>query len=166
MSALERAQEDIQRGDYGLARQRLTSLLVNKGYDAELAARIGWLSYDMRDLYQAGRYWLLADAEGGQVDEAIDLFLKRSGSEPRVIVGQLPRTLRLSNLDDYPEPVRRRLRRLGLEEAMVLAARSDPGASRASWSDRATTIGCLAAALGLLAILLIGLGTLVHWLFF
>ena len=60
MSALQRAEEDVKRGDYGLARQRLISYLHTKGYDAELLARIGRLCFDMHDLFQAGRYWLLS----------------------------------------------------------------------------------------------------------
>ncbi|MCP4594313.1 MAG: hypothetical protein GY842_26590 [bacterium] len=165
MSALERAQEDIEQGHYGLARQRLTSYLVSKGYDAELVAKIAQLSYDMHDVHQAGRYWLVSEAEGEHVDEAIALFVKRSGSVPSLVVNQLPRVLRLPSFQDYPEAVRRRISSLGLEGLICMDARKREGADSGVWGDRLMLVGCLTVTVLLVVVFLIGLGTIIRWLF-
>ena len=140
--------------------------MASKGYDSDLAAKIGQLCYDMQDHCQAGRYWLLSNAQGQPVDEAIALFLKYSASEPSSIDGNLPRTLLLSDLQDYPHVVRLRLDRLGLEEAVLHAARSVSAAGQAGSNNNLLAAGCFLMAISLAAVFLIGLGTIVHWLFF
>ena len=164
-SAIERAEDDLQQGDYGLARQRLTSYLSNQGYNADVLARIGRISYDMHDLFQAGRYWLLSSAEGDDVEDAVAQFVRNSGDEPRSIVSQLPRAARLPRLEDYPGVVQDRLRRLGLAEAVPTPARKGSSGSPDKWKERAEITGCLLVVLVLGSVFLIGLGTVVHWLF-
>ena len=163
-SAIERAEDDLQQGDYGLARQRLTSYLSNQGYNADVLARIGRISYDMHDLFQAGRYWLLSSAEGDEVEDAVAQFVRNAGRDSRAVAGQLPRAARLSRLEDYPEVVQQRLRRLNLVEAVVIPASEGTG-DRTTWPERAQLAGCLLVVVALGAIFLIGLGTVVHWLF-
>jgi hypothetical protein len=165
MSALERAEEDVERGDYGLARQRLTSYLAAKGYNPEVLTRIGRLCHDMHDVYQAGRYWLTSTAEGDQVEEAISWFMKRSGTDPAGIASRLPRMVRLESMDDYPEAVQERLRRLGLEEAIAVAARAAGKPAKTPWGERAAIAGCLLVVVLAVAVFLIGLGTIVSWMF-
>ena len=144
MSALERAEEDIKRGDYGLARQRLTSYMHTKGYDPELLAKIGRLSFDMGDLFQAGRYWFLSPAESKEAQEAIERFIKQAASDPTRIVGQLPRAALLTKIDDYPPIVAERIHRFGLGEVFEARARqaTEP-AGKTSFGDCAVGIGCL-----------------------
>ncbi len=162
-SALERAEQDIERGDYGLARQRLTSYLSTRGYDPDVMARIGRISHDMHDMFQAGRFWLLSSAEGDAVDENVARFVRHAGSEPRAVVSQLPRAARLSRLEDYPAVVQERLRRHGLDEAIVIAARAAAQGGRTSWGERALLIGCLATVVLVVIVFLIGAGTIVSW---
>ena len=54
MGAIERAREDVQVGDLGLARQRLASFLASQGYDAEALEELGRVCLAMRDLRSAG----------------------------------------------------------------------------------------------------------------
>ncbi len=164
MSAIERAQDDVNRGHLGIARQRLASYMATQGYDADLAARIGQISYDMRDLHQAGRYWLLSTAEGQHVDEAIDHFLNYCGDEPSCIVGALPRMLRLPNMDDYPDVVRRRLRRFRLEDAIALQARQNAPPPAISMARRAMGMGCCLTLIASAIVFIAGLHAILNWL--
>jgi hypothetical protein len=163
-SALDRADQDIERGDYGLARQRLTSYLSTEGYKPDVMARIGQISYDMHDMFQAGRFWLLSSAAGDGVDDAVARFIHDAGSESRAIVGQLPRVARLCSLEDYPDLVQERLRRFGLDEAIVIAGRAAAKGDSKTWGDRAIITGCLITVVLLAAVFLIGVGTVVSWL--
>ena len=163
ISALQRADQDLECGDYGLARQRLTSYLSTEGYDPHVMAQIGQISCDMHDMFQAGRFWLLSSAAGEVTEDAISRFIRDAGSEPRAIVGQLPRAARLCSLEDYPDLVQERLRRFGLDEAIVLAGRAAAKGGSKTWGDHAMLTGCLITGVLLLVVFLIGLGTVVSW---
>jgi hypothetical protein len=164
-SALDRAEQDIERGDYGLARQRLTSYLSTGGYDADVMAKIGRISHDMRDLFQAGRFWLLSLAEGSEVEEAVANFVEQAGSEPRAIVGQLPRVSRLPDLDDYPHVVQERLRRFGLDKEIVRAGRAAQEGKSFNLRDGAIISGCLVVVLCILGVFVVGVIQIGSWLF-
>ncbi len=164
-SALERAEQDLKRGDYGLARQRLTSNLSAEGYNPDVMARIGRISYDMRDLYQAGRFWLLPSAEGSEVEEAVANFVEQAGSEPRAIVGQLPRVSRLASLDDCPPLVQERLRRFGLDAEIVRAGRAAREGKSFNLRDGAIITGCLVVVVCILGVFVAGLMQIGSWLF-
>ena len=165
MSALERAEEDVRRGDYGLARQRLASYLSTNGYDPDLLARLGQISHDMRDVHQAGRFWLTSTAQGEEVEQAVAVFLRRAGTDPASIVAQLPPTVRQPALDVFPELVRDRLRRHRLEKAIIVAARRTTCPGQSTWGGRIATVGCLLVALSLLVIFVAGLVQGISWLF-
>ena len=163
MSALERAEEDIERGDYGLARQRLTSYLSNSGYHPDVLTRLGQISHEMHDLFQAGRFWLTSDAEGEQVEQSVSLFVERAGADPSKIVAQLPRPVRLARIDAYPEMVRDRLDRLGLSEAIVVAAANASKPPRNAWAHRTFVVGCLVVFSILVLIFLVGVAQIICW---
>jgi len=165
MGALERAERDIERGDYGLARLRLVSYLSTQGYDPDLLARLGRIAYDMHDPFAAGMYWLTSTAEGPEVEEAIAAFRRRSGHTPTQIVSQLPRMLRMAGIHAYPKIVQDRLFRLGLDEAILFTPGPPRDAPVAKWKER----GCLAVALLVLVagitVFIVGLGVVSIWLF-
>ena len=116
-NALQLAEDDLRAGDYGQARQRLEGYLASKGYDPQLMGRLGRISYEMHDLYNAGRHWLLSTAQGEEVDRSIQVFLKRAGTHPHQIGMQVLRTARLPSFSDYPAAVQERLNRLGLKDS-------------------------------------------------
>jgi hypothetical protein len=165
VSAIERAKRDIEEGDYGAARQRLRAYLATKGYEQEIVARLGQISYEMHDMYEAGRFWLLSDAEGSHADHAISCFLKRAGKDPRQIVSQLPHTVRLRSLDEYPEAVRARLRSLALDEAISQAGRGRASKPPNTWGDRAVLSGCILVLLFGVVVFCVGLWQIGRWLF-
>ncbi|MBU0640966.1 MAG: hypothetical protein KKB50_19050 [Planctomycetes bacterium] len=169
MSALERAAEDIERGDYGLARRRLHSYLSTKGYDADVLERIGQLCNDMHDPHEAGRFWLVSCAGGERVERAIALFCKQGGSDPKSVVAQLPRFCRQPSLDLYPAPARERLRRLGLAEALTATAREaeefHTRTSRMKWGGRILVTLLLAVLAFGLVCFVVGASRVFSWLF-
>jgi hypothetical protein len=164
MSAVERADADLERGDYGMARERLASYLNSKGYDAELLQRLGRLSYEMRDLAQAGRYWLASAGGGDDVEKAVAAFIRRSGNDPTSVAAQLPRVVREASPDSLPPIPKERLRRLGLlDEIGRVVHRQE--SQQTTWRGR-IALG-LVALLVLLCVLAWGVGVhaIIRWLF-
>lgn len=119
MTIQERIERDVARGDYGLARERLLSHLNSKGYDPELLAQLGELCFKMHDLAAAGKYWLASSAQGQNVDEAIQEFMRRCGRIPEHVSAQLPGFVQLTGLDGYPLIARDRINALGLAESIL-----------------------------------------------
>lgn len=145
-------EHDLAEGDYGLAKQRLYGLLINKGYDADLLARAGQIAFEMHDLREAGRLWLTSSAEGERVDRAIDAFLGNRHRDPRNVLAQLPRAARLPRIEDYHAIARERIVRLGLQDAVL-------------WKDRPRTehqpFGRITIAGIVLLLIVIGIGSLI-----
>ena len=120
MSAVERAKEDLGRGDHWLARQRVASYLATSGYDPELLTFLGQICFEMHDAYAAGRYWLASTAEGERVEQAIETFLRHSGGDPMSIAATLPSFVKSAPRGGYPAIVQERLRRIGISDAVSL----------------------------------------------
>jgi hypothetical protein len=68
MRVLERAREDIADGRLWKARDRLTGALRASPSHQELLDLLGEVHYRMGDLPEAGRYWLLTERTGPEVD--------------------------------------------------------------------------------------------------
>lgn len=165
---LERAQAELARGEAWRARRRLASYAVSGPYLPEALALLGAVCHRMGDLPEAGRFWLLSDAEGEEVERAVALFAsmhQRGG--PRQLVAQLPRRTRLASLDAYPEAARRRILARGLEAELTWRAwkprdASKPGAGAVP-SEAWGCLGPLAlVALAVVALALYGLVVLLR----
>ena len=142
---LQRIERDIQRGDYALARDRLSSHLATLGYEPERIARLAQICFDMHDLFQAGRLWLVSNAAGPHVEQAIEVFLQRCGNRPAVAASHLPRFCRQHELASYPSDVQARLKARGLESAVLLPATRTavPQSFRARIVEKGMITGCL-----------------------
>ncbi len=119
-SLFDRIERDIERGDYALARDRLTSHVSQKGYDSELVARLGQICFAMHDHFLAGRYWLVSREDGPDVDRAVAEFLRRCKDDPKHRVAQLPAFCRVRGFEEYPAFIQARLQALGIEMAILL----------------------------------------------
>ena len=165
MSAIERAEQDVERGDYGLARVRLAGYLNSKGYDAEILDRLGRISYEMHDPSEAGRYWLASTAEGPQVEGAVAAFVGRTGSDARVTVSKLPRAVREAPMSALPPIAKDRLRDLGLDEVLsqwgTLERRPHRSSGWRCWLGVALIL--LLVAVGIV-VLCVGIGTILSWI--
>lgn len=132
----QRIAADIERGDLRMARDRLISYVNAKGYSTDGVARIARICADMHDPFEAGRYWILSQEEGPQVDRAIAEFVRRSGSDPRRIFAQLPRAALARGFAQLPARVQERLRACGISDKTE-RARKTAAAARETWHEHA-----------------------------
>lgn len=162
MTIHDRVRADINRGDYALARERLASHVNAKGYDAELLAKLGEISFEMHDHFSAGKFWLTSSAEGPDVELAIQTFVSRCGHDPHQIVSQLPRFARLKSMDGYPASATSRLERLKLCGPLLKITAA--GVRRPSgYPPWLFTGGCVVMALFGIASFSIGLVQIIRW---
>ncbi|MGZ6142464.1 MAG: DUF6584 family protein [Myxococcales bacterium] len=145
---------ETSRVDPAATRRRLAAFVGAEGYKPELLARVARLSIELKEPVQAGRYWLLSDATGPDVDAAIEAFVESCQRTPRLMVSELPRFQRDWDLEAYPEVVKARIEKYGLAEPLARRAPRKPHAPK----PKMTLIAiALLGALLLFAVLLIAL---------
>lgn len=160
-SITERVEADLRAGDFASARSRLISHLNTCGYDAALVERVGRICADMHDPPEAGRFWLLADVEGPEVEAAIDRFLRNV--QGCVTLRRLPHFARRTPLADYPPRVRERLTSLNISEALRESTKPAGKNRWRHWADAAIGIGMM---LGIAAMFIVGAVTIIRWFIF
>src|SRR5438105_5318092 len=94
-------------------------MLAAQPYRPELLTRLARLSAHLKEPVQAGRYWLLSDESGEEVDAAVEAFVASCQRTPRLIASQLPRFARDWDVEAYPPAARARIDRYGLAEALA-----------------------------------------------
>jgi len=82
---------ETARVDPAATRRRLVSFLGSQGYKPDLLARIARIAVELNETVQAGRYWLLSEATGPDVDAAVEAFAESCQRMPRLMVSELPR---------------------------------------------------------------------------
>jgi|GEM_PF-3441386 len=166
MTALERAEEDVARGEYWLARRRLESYLQTKGYDPQVLARLGEISHEMKDTYAAGRAWLLSTATGEHVEAAIETFVKHAGAGPEEIAACLYRSAWPADITACDAIVQARLERFGLKEAIVRGPKKKGDKEgKLSWTERFLILALIAFVLFCFASCAVGATRIFSWLF-
>ncbi len=95
-------------------------------YRAEVLSLLGDVCHQMEDLPEAGRYWLLSDKEGEEVERAVRVFAEMHRGNARQLAAQLPRRTRLASLESYPPSAQRRIQALGLAEHLAERAHDAP----------------------------------------
>jgi len=168
MNLDERIQLDISRGDYGTARVRLLSRLNEHGYSADLMARLGRVSFDMRDPISAGRYWIFSNDQGPEVDSAIDAFSQRFGRVPTAIISQLPQSLRTKPISFFPAEVQARLRSHGIDEKCLSGSqysRTRYYSPPSKWDKWAVELVLWTFMILIILSVVVGAYTIVRWMF-
>lgn len=166
MTLEERIADDLVHGDLGTAKRRLASRLRNTGYDGDLLARLGRLCWDMHDPVEAGRFWLFADVEGPEVDEAVEQFVRRYGNDHRSLASQLPSVVRRADKTVFSGDIRGRLERLGLADVVSLAHVVPPTVSGpAGFRYTLFTIGCFVVTVFGVLMFVVGISTTFEYLF-
>lgn len=153
MTALTRAQADVDRGDLGSARRRVASFISSTTYRPDVLAMAADISFKMHDPVQAGRYWLLTPAIGPEVEDAIEAFARACHHDAQVMASEMPRFKERCKVAAYPEVVRERLARYGVD---VVFQRQDPDLApvgKSGWKQKAKALGCLVVALGLVLLI-------------
>lgn len=110
------------RVDPAATRRRLASFISAEAYKPDLLARVARLSIELKEPVQAGRYWLLSDSTGEDVDAAIEAFAASCQRTPRLMASELPRFKRDWDVEAYPEVVRQRIAKYGLAEHLARRA--------------------------------------------
>ncbi|MCW5776592.1 MAG: hypothetical protein KIS87_09150 [Phycisphaeraceae bacterium] len=161
MSAHERARQDVEAGDYGMARLRLGSYLSSVGYDPATVSMLARICWDMGDPAEAGRFWLLSEDVGPDVDAAIEAFVRRAGASPAQLLSALPHWARAQKIGDYPTSVAARLRGLGIEGLQIATISRVPARLRgvAPWIVFWAIVGPL------IAFCAIGFIQTIRWLY-
>ncbi|USN98247.1 MAG: hypothetical protein H6810_08655 [Phycisphaeraceae bacterium] len=158
-----KVQDDLDRGDYGRAKERLCSYIRGAGYSPSVCVRIAEICVKMHDPREAGRWYFIGDEDSAEADRHIKLFLGRFGPRPVDVVAQLPKVTKLADRSRYPLCVQRRLDELGLTgqvgESYTRAIRG-----RESIVDAGVRFGCVAALLMLGLIFVIGCVTIGGWI--
>ena len=139
---------ETSKVDPAATRRRLASFIGPEGYKPELLARIGRLSIELKEPAQAGKYWLLSDATGPEVDEAIEVFATSCQRVPRLMASELPRFVRDWDVEAYPELVRARIDKYGLRNELARRAPKDRSRSKSGMTGLAIA--------GLVALLIMG----------
>jgi len=121
---------ETARVDPAATRRRLASFIGAEGYKPDLLARVARLSIELRETVQAGRYWLLSDATGPDVDAAVDAFAESCQRTPRLMVSELPRFSRDWDIEAYAAAARARIGKYGLSAHLARRAPRKPPRKR------------------------------------
>jgi hypothetical protein len=109
---------ETNSADMVSTRRRLSLFVSTEAYRPDLLARIARICVELRDPTQAGRYWLLSDAKGPEVESAVDALVKSCQSTPRLIASELPRFKGDWDIDGYAPAAKERIGRLGLSDEL------------------------------------------------
>ena len=105
---------------YWKAKQILRRLIKNSNkYNPEFFGLYGKVLSKMHDDLEAGKYFFLSDLRGPEYDDKINLFISRytKSKNKRYISlsSQFPKIAQNRKIDDFPEPTRSDILKLGLK---------------------------------------------------
>ena len=158
----QRVDEAIKRGEAWRAKEILRGSIRSHGYDIELYQRYGRLLLDLQDKLEAGKYLFLSGNRQPEYKPAIELYLSRIKGDS--LYYSFPRSARLREVSDYPEPVRSDLERVGYR---VPKRQWDDEGEESSLGLGCWTAITLAVVLAIAVVVFVGLGVwvTVRWLF-
>ncbi len=168
---LERIEREIASDDLGKARDRLHGLIATYPYNLSLRQRLGDVYWALHHPAMAGRYWYLVEDKSAQMTAACDAFERSCGNSLLQILLALKFRGNPECLAD--EYAARRLLDLQAEvqdEYNYFIDFQRQGADRFEWvpgrrlSTRLAEAGCVALVLVAMALLLVGLYTVLAWI--
>lgn len=109
----------LQKKQYWKAKQILRSCIKNsKKYNPELFGLYGKVLSKMHDDMEAGKFFFLSNLRGPEYDDKIQLFIERytntRNKHYNSLSSQFPGIARYREIDDFPEPIRSDILKLGL----------------------------------------------------
>ena len=105
----DRVDQAIERGAGWRAKEILRGNIRVRGYDVDLYERYGRLLLDVGEISEAGKYLFLSGRRAAEYEDAISVYLTRHIPNPEHMYYSFPRAARLSDIEEYPEEVRRTL---------------------------------------------------------
>lgn len=164
-STLQVIEAEIAEGKLGIARDRLHGLVLSYPDDLMLRSRLGDVYAKLGYPREAGRYWFLEETLTEVKREAVAAFVQECGADPAEILRRLrlrcaPEQISEITAKQKIEEMVEACRRKGLEPPEY---RSSPvlNVRHANLISALLLLGC--ALFTLMA--LVGIGTVVSWLF-
>ncbi|KZZ84328.1 DUF6584 family protein [Bacillus sp. SJS] len=158
--ALKRVEQDIEKNDFGKARDRLHGLLHSYPDELELRTRLGDIYYALRHPSMAGRYWYFEKNKTPEMVKACLLFEKQMGHDPL----NISRALKfkgdhetLKNL--HLEPV------ISVAQKKVKEKLEEEQYPEDEWKEKFFTIGCITIFIFIISLVAIGIYTVFTWIF-
>jgi hypothetical protein len=116
----EKLKPILEKKEYWKAKQILRSRIKNSDrYNPELFGLYGKVLAKMQDDMEAGKYFFLSNLRGPDYDDKIRLFLARyTNTKNKRCVSltcQFPGIARYRKIEDFPEPTRSDIIKLGLK---------------------------------------------------
>jgi hypothetical protein len=156
---MARARADLEAGRQWKARDRLTGLLVHR-QDLDVLDLLATVHHEMQDLPAAGALWFVTGRDDDVARNSIVAWRERYGSDRE-------------RWRSIPGPIRREVRASDLR-ALQEAATSDTGRfarprqtgedTEAWWEPIVFGGGAIAVLLSVVALICIGMWTVVRWI--
>jgi hypothetical protein len=116
---IERAQQDVVRGDLAGAAQRLRSYIGSKGYDEAVCRQLGEVCARMGDPHQAGMWFMLCGGLNQEEERLVAGFVNRFSGDGSAVASQWPRKLRATRVEVFTKDARERLEQIGWRGEVV-----------------------------------------------
>ncbi|WP_242236078.1 DUF6584 family protein [Bacillus cereus group sp. BfR-BA-01316] len=155
---LKRIEKDIENNNLGKARDRLHGLIATYPNELALRKKLGDIYFTLQYPEMAGRYWYLEKEKTNVMHAACLQFEKSMGNDPYHIV----RALKFKGDHDiikelYTEHTLQPLQKKVAEELI--------DDYEETWKDKLFEWGCLALFAFLLSTAIIGIFTILDWIF-
>jgi hypothetical protein len=168
---IDRVELDIRKGDLGKARDRLLSLLSAYPDHLEIRHMLRDVFWDLQFPAMAGRYWYLEERVSPQMEEACKAFERAFGNDPLRLFLAIKFKGNLSQIEGTTagrilSSLREQAREKYPTHPIFRKSANDPDKTdkpKRPISGIWIAIGCGVIALIGLALMIIGLITVIHW---
>ena len=169
---LKRIEGDIASGNYGKARDRLHGLIATYPDVLALRRRLGHVYGQLQYPAMAGRYWYLEENRSPEMDAACRVFEEACSDDPV----QMLRALKFRGnfeaiADTFAGRTLLALQTRAREEQGYTIELGKTGKEKQQHTSQQSTVsgwlvaGCLFAVLASLALMVVGLVTIIQWIF-
>jgi len=169
---LSRIEGDIASGDYGKARDRLHGLIATYPDALELRRRLGNVYGQLQYPAMAGRYWYLEEDRSPAMDAACCAFEESCGDDPvQMLLALKFRGDFEAIADTFAGRTLLALQDRARQERGCTIGFGKPGREKFQYTSQQSTtsrwlvVGCLFAVLASLALMVVGLVTVIQWAF-
>lgn len=165
---LRRAEAERRTGRLWRAKEIPRGAVRSHATDVRILESYGRLLDQLGDRVEAGKYLFLSGVRGPGVDETIEVFLSRHGNGARGdLIAQFPRGVRRAGLGELPPVVESEVEALDLPEhgGGAVSAGAEWEVHEPSARQTFGLLGCALVAVVLVATTIVGLVTIVRWIF-
>jgi hypothetical protein len=169
---LNKIERDIASGDYGKARDRLHGLIATYPDNLALRRKLGKVYWQLQYPAMAGRYWYLEEDKSPDMVAACKAFERSCGNSSLQMLLFLKFRGDLESIDSvFARQTLRTLQSQVKEKYGYYITFGKRGAEKYQWTparkprDVVVGVACVVAVLVGLGLMLVGLVTVINWLF-